>query len=254
MPRIDLNCDLGESFGAYVIGQDEALLGLISSANIACGFHAGDPGVMSRTVRAAAERGVALGAHPGLPDREGFGRRAMALSAEDIYHATLYQIGALAAFARVHGQPLRHVKPHGALYAMAETDEGVAQALARAVLDFDAGLALFGLAGGRLVREGRERGLTVCEEAFVDRAYRPDGRLSPRSAPGAVIRDPAEAARRALRLVMEGSLTAVGGAALAIRADTLCIHGDESSALSVARAVRATLREHGVTICPAGDC
>ncbi|MBV9851953.1 MAG: LamB/YcsF family protein [Armatimonadetes bacterium] len=253
MTRIDLNCDLGESFGPYTLGQDEALLGLVSSANIACGFHAGDPAVMARTVTLAVERGVAVGAHPGLPDLAGFGRRMMALTPKDVYSATLYQIGALEAFARRSGAPLRHVKPHGALYGMAEADPAIAQALAAAVRDFDPSLVLFGLAGGRLIQEGRAVGLAVAEEAFADRAYLPDGRLAPRHQPGAVLHDPDAAARRALRLVQEGRLAAVDGSDLTIRADTLCIHGDEPSALPVARAVRAALTGHGVEIRRPGD-
>ena len=248
MLRVDLNCDLGEGFG-----HDEALLGQVSSANIACGFHAGNPNVMARTVSAAATRDVALGAHPGLPDLEGFGRRALPVSEADVYDITLYQIGALAAFARAQGRTLRHVKPHGALYHMAEADPSVARALARAIQNFDASLTLFGCAGGKLVQAGRDQGLRVAGEAFVDRAYLPNGALAPRSALNAVLHDPAEAARRAVRLVTEGKLTAVDGTELVIQAETLCVHGDEPSALAVARAVRAALEQQKIAVRPPGD-
>jgi UPF0271 protein len=231
--RIDLNCDLGESFGVYRTGQDEALLRIVTSANIACGFHAGDPATMRRTVRLCLERGVAVGAHPGLPDLAGFGRREMAVSPQEAYEMTLYQIGALYAFVRSEGGTLAHVKPHGALYNMAARDAALAQAIAEAVYRFDPELALYGLAGSELIRAAENIGLRAKREAFADRGYRPDGSLIPRGQPGAMIEDAKAAATQVLRLAEEGC------------ADTVCVHGDGPHALEVAAQVRETLRQAG---------
>jgi len=241
--RVDLNCDLGEG-GAF----DEALLDGITSANIACGFHAGDPGVMRRTVELAVKKGVALGAHPGLRDVEGFGRRAVKIEPQEAFDLTLYQVGALQAFATLQGARLVHVKPHGALYTMAARDAALSDALAAAVRAADPALVFVGLAGSEMIRAARRVGLRAAEEAFVDRAYQSDGSLVPRGQPGALIDASEDAARRAVRLVKEGKVAAHGGGELAIRADTLCIHGDTPGAPEHLRALRSALIREGVEI------
>lgn len=233
--KIDLNCDMGESFGAYTLGSDEAIFEWITSANIACGMHAGDPLVMQETLRLAAASGAAVGAHPGYPDLQGFGRRAMDLTPQEVEAYTLYQIGALAGFARSAGLELAHVKPHGALYNQAAKDPGLADAIARAVKRLSSGLILVGLAGSLLIESGLSAGLRVAREGFPDRAYRPDGSLMPRREPGAVLQTEQEVCRQALRLVQDG------------RVDTLCIHGDGPHAVAFARAVRQALVAGGVT-------
>jgi UPF0271 protein len=245
--RIDLNADVGESLGAWSLGEDEALIPLVSSANVAAGFHAGDPGTIERTVALAVRAGVAIGAHPGYPDLAGFGRRAMALSPAEIEAAVLYQVGAVAAFARAAGTDLRHVKAHGALYNRAARDAAAAGAIARAVRRFSPSLVLVGLAGSSLIDAGRDEGLAVAEEAFADRAYEPDGSLRSRELPGAVLDDPAAAAAQALG-ILRGAVMLAGGGSLAVRADTLCIHGDLPGAAARARAVRAALVGAGVEI------
>lgn len=248
MRRIDLNCDLGESYGAWSMGQDEAVLGLVSSANIACGFHAGDPDTMRRTVRLAAAAGVAIGAHPSLPDLQGFGRREMAVSADEAYALTLYQVGALYAFAQSEGSRLHHVKPHGALYNMAARDAALAAAIAAAVAAFDRRLILVGLAGSRLVEAGRAAGLTVAAEAFVDRRYQADGSLTPRRQAGAVIADADEAVAQALSIALHGEVRAVDGSRVAVAADTLCLHGDKADAAQFALRLRQALDQAGVSV------
>ncbi|SDX54192.1 UPF0271 protein [Marininema mesophilum] len=246
--RIDLNSDIGESFGAYVIGQDQAVLSQITSANIACGYHAGDPNVMRRTVLAALERGVGLGAHPGLPDLVGFGRRNMAISTEDAYTMTLYQVGALAAIAKAEGGQLQHVKPHGALFNMAAQDGRLAQGIAEAVVAVDDQLVLFGLAGSELVKAGRGVGLKVAEEVFADRTYQPDGSLTPRTQPEAVIRDSKEAVSRVIHMVKEGKTMAVDGTLIDLNADTVCVHGDHPEALSFVHQLREAFTAEGITV------
>ncbi len=245
--RIDLNADVGESLGAWSLGEDEALIPLLSSVNVAAGLHAGDPVVIERTVALAVRAGAAIGAHPGYPDLAGFGRRAMALSPGEIEASVLYQVGAVAAFARSAGAELRHVKAHGALYNRAARDPDAAAAIARAVRRFSASLVLVGLAGSALVQAGREAGLAVAEEAFADRAYGPDGSLRSRDLPGAVLDDPGDAARQALAIV-RGTLSASDGSPLAVRADTICVHGDLPGAAARARAVREALVGAGVEI------
>ncbi len=236
--RVDLNCDLGEG-GA----DDEALLDGVTSANIACGFHAGDPSLMRRTVELALKKGVGIGAHPGLRDPEGFGRRAANLDPQEAFDLTLYQIGALRAFA-----PLRHVKAHGALYTMAARDRALAEALAKAVQVADPTLVLFGLAGSEMIAAARRFGLQAAEEAFADRGYRADGTLVPRGEPGALVESPDDVAARAIRMVKERKVAAVDGTDLSIRADTICVHGDTPGAPELVRALRAALAREGVEV------
>ncbi len=248
MKRIDLNCDLGESFGAWRMGDDDALLALISSANIACGFHAGDPSIMRDTVAQAVAHGVALGAHVSLPDLQGFGRREMSVTPAEAHALTLYQIGALHAFARAAGTRLAHVKPHGALYNMAARDRLLADAIAHAVRAFDPRLRLFGLAGSALLEAGRALGLPLAAEAFADRRYRADGSLQPRRETGAVIEDVAEATAQALGMVREGAVPTVDGGRMRLQADTLCLHGDSAHAVLFAGTLRQALESAGVRI------
>lgn len=245
--RMDLNADVGESLGAWSLGEDEALVPLVTSVSIAAGLHAGDPVTIARTVELAARHGVAVGAHPGYPDLAGFGRRAMALSPAEIEASVLYQVGAVAAFARAAGVGLRHVKAHGALYNRAARDPDAAAAIARGVAAFGRELVLFGLAGSALVAAAVDAGLIVAEEAFADRAYEADGSLRARDLDGAVIDDPAAAAAQALAIV-GGSVTAWDGTPVPIRADTICVHGDLPGAAARARAVRDALAGAGVEI------
>jgi UPF0271 protein len=248
MATIDLNCDLGESFGAYTIGADEAVMASITSANVACGYHGGDPGVMRRTVRLARQAGAAVGAHPGFPDLVGFGRREMCMSPPDVEDMVLYQIGALAGIAHGEGVRLSHVKAHGALYNMAVTDEGIAAAIARAVAAFDRSLIFFALPGSQLARAGTAAGLQVALEGFADRTYEPDGSLTPRSRPGAVIHDVDAVVSRAVRMIVEGTVITTGKTTLSLRIDTMCTHGDTPGAQSLTRALRAGLEDAGVTV------
>ncbi len=248
--RIDLNCDMGESFGRYTLGDDAAMLDVVTSANIACGLHAGDPLVMQATVALAVRKGIAVGAHPGYPDLQGFGRRAMALSPAELEAAVLYQIGALAGFARASGVPLVHVKPHGALYNVAARDQAVAEAIVRAVAAFDPGLIVVTLPNSALLYAARAAGLRVAREGFADRAYREDGSLVPRTEPGAVIHDPAQATARAIRMVMQGEVEAITGKIVPLHIDTLCIHGDTPDAVAIATTLRAALEAEGAVIAP----
>jgi 5-oxoprolinase (ATP-hydrolysing) subunit A len=241
---MDINCDMGESFGRYTLGNDAALMPLITSANIACGLHAGDALVMHKTIRLAKSSGVAVGAHPGYPDLQGFGRRSMEMSPEEVEALVLYQLGALAGFARAEKVELVHVKPHGALYNQAARDRSLARAIARAVAGFSMELILVGLAGSQLVAAGEEVGLKTASEGFPERGYMPDGSLMPRKMPGAVLDSPAEAAAQALRLAREG-IEAITGR---VKVDTLCIHGDNPGALEIAGAVRQALLASGVEI------
>lgn len=243
---VDLNCDMGESFGAWTTGADAEVLEHVSSANIACGFHAGDPTIMHRTVAGALERGVAVGAHPSLPDLQGFGRRAMGVTPDEAYDLVLYQVGALAGFCRALGGRLSHVKAHGALYNMAAKDAALADAIACATRDFDPSLVLFGLAGAELVRAGRRAGLRVANEVFADRTYQPDGTLTPRNQPRAMIRDLSAALAQIEQIVCNGTVFALDGSEVAVAPDTICIHGDEPGAASFARELRALLARLGV--------
>jgi len=247
--RIDLNADVGEGFGAWSMGADEALVEHVTSVNVACGFHGGDPSVIDRTVARAVRAGVAIGAHPGYFDLRGFGRREMQLSTSEVEADVLYQVGALQAFARAHGVPLTHVKPHGALYNQAADDAELAQAIARGVARVDRGLVMVGLAGSLAMRDAAsDAGLRFAAEAFVDRAYDARGRLVPRSRPGAVTSDPAVAAAAALRLARDRAVVTIDGREVAVEADTLCLHGDTPRAVDVARAVREALAGAGVSV------
>lgn len=248
--HIDLNADLGESFGPWPMGQDEALMASITSANVACGFHAGDPGVMRRTVALAKRHGVAVGAHPGFPDLVGFGRREMEASPEEVEDFVLYQLSALAGVASVDHVKLQHVKPHGALYHMAVRDPGLASAIARAVAAFDSSLILFGLPNSELLRAGEAAGLRIAAEAFADRAYEPDGSLASRRKPGSVIHDTAVVVARAVRMVNQREVIATDGSKIPLHAETLCLHGDTPGASELARQIRAGLEAAGVSVGP----
>ncbi len=246
MVRIDLNSDLGESYGRYQLGNDQELMGLITSANVACGFHAGDPDVIAETVTIANQRGVAIGAHPGYPDRQGFGRRYMAMKSSEVEHLITYQIAALAGFTK--GHRLHHVKPHGALYNAAAKDPKLALAICRGIQKFDPGLPLYGLAGSELIKAANQIGLPVRSEVFADRAYQADGSLVPRSQPGAVLTDPEVVAKRAVGMVENQAVTAITGEIINLKADTICVHGDNAAALALIKQLRLTLAENGVEI------
>jgi UPF0271 protein len=249
--RIDLNCDMGESFGAYEMGADEALMPLVSSANIACGFHAGDPQVLDRTVALAVRHGVAVGAHPGYLDLRGFGRRPIQVSPSEVETDILYQVGAVAAFARAHGSELVHVKAHGALYNQAVGDSDLAAAIARGVARFSQELILVGLATSEPMREAADReGLRFAGEAFADRVYNPDGTLQSRRVAGSVITEPDNAARQAVSIARDGQVLSHDGSAVSLKAETLCLHGDNPSAVRNAQAVRQALLDAGVEVRP----
>lgn len=253
MKKIDLNCDMGESFGAYKLGMDEKVIQYITSANIACGWHAGDPLVMDKTVEMAVEHGVGVGAHPGYPDLPGFGRRNMDCTPDEIRSYVAYQVGALQGFCKIHGTRLRHVKPHGALYLTAVVNEVVARAVAEAIVSVDPDLLYVALAGAKgemMTRIGKDVGLKVVYEAFPDRAYTPEGNLVPRRESGAVIKDPQEVARRALRMATEGVVIAVDDTSIPIEAQTLCVHGDTPSAVDLVRNIHEILEKEGVSVQP----
>ena len=245
---IDLNCDMGESFGAWSMGQDAQVMPWITSANIACGFHAGDFSTMQQSVLLAGKHGVAIGAHVSLPDLQGFGRRELQVTAAETYALTLYQIGALAAFARAAGTRVAHVKPHGALYNMAARDNALAEAIAQATRDFDATLILFGLAGSALTQAGAALGLRVAGEAFADRLYRADGSLTPRHEAGAVIHDVDAAVLQAVNIAGNGQAQTRDGATLHLGADTICVHGDRGDAAQFAQRLRQALEAAGMNV------
>jgi UPF0271 protein len=248
MYRVDLNCDLGESFGAYTLGTDELILPFLTSANIACGFHAGDPRVMFSTVRLAIQNDVAIGAHPGLPDLIGFGRRNMDISPQEAYEMVVYQIGALYGFVKAAGGKMQHVKPHGALYNMAAKRQDLAQAIAEAVYKVDPALILFGLSGSELVTAGEKIGLKTAHEVFADRTYQLDGTLTPRKEAGAMITDHQQAVSQVVRMVKEGVVRSQQGKDISIKADTVCIHGDGAHALEFARQIRSFLEESNIAV------
>jgi 5-oxoprolinase (ATP-hydrolysing) subunit A len=249
MPRrINLNADIAEGWGAYDIGDDAALMRIIASASVACGFHAGDHSTMHRVCMLAKELGVSIGAHPGFNDLWGFGRREIKMNPADVEYMTAYQIGALQAIARYAGLPVTHLKAHGALSNMAANDEGYAMALARAIQVVDPSLICVALAGSEMERAGRKLGLRVAREGFADRQYEEDGNLASRSIPGTVFRDPAKAVEQALRMVDKGEVVARSGKVIKVEVDTICVHGDEPSAVEVAKAVRAGLDKAGIEV------
>ena len=248
MNCIDLNADLGESFGAWRMGDDAGVMPWITSANIACGFHAGDPPTMRATIALCAQHGIAIGAHPSLPDLQGFGRREMKIPPDEVYAQTLYQLGALHALTKAAGTQLHHVKPHGALYNMAARDRALADAIAIAVRDLDPLLILVGLAGSALVDAGCDAGLTTQREGFCDRHYRADGSLTPRSEPGAVIENIDTAVAQAVSIATRGEALTGDGQTVRIEADTLCVHGDRANAAAFAEHLRRALESAGVQI------
>ena len=245
-PRIDFNCDMGESFGAYTLGLDGEIIKSITSANIACGFHAGDPGWMRRTVALAEQQGVGVGAHPGFPDLRGFGRRNLAASPSEVRDDLVYQIGALTAFTR--DKRLQHVKPHGALYNMAVENDALASAVCQAVVEVDPHMILVVLAGSRWVGLAEGMGLRAAREVFADRAFSADGTLVPRSKPGSVLHDTNQVIDRSLRLVTEGKVTTITGEAIELQADTICLHGDTPGSVQLAAALREAFERAGVEL------
>ena len=252
LERIDINCDMGESFGAYKLGRDAEVMEYISSANIACGWHGGDPMVMDYTVRLAKEKGVAVGAHPGYPDLLGFGRRRMDLSLPEIENYVLYQIGALYAFTKAQGIPLQHVKAHGALGNLAFADLEASKAFARAVLRFSRELILVVYTGTIMVRAAEEVGVRFVEEVYADRAYNPDGTLQSRKIPGSVIHDPDRAARQAMTMAQEGYVVAHDGTQFKVNPESLCVHGDTPTAVAILQKIRERLKKASITVRPMG--
>src|SRR3954454_18229077 len=248
MHMVDLNCDMGESFGSYKMGHDEEILDFITSANIACGFHAGDPATMRKTVQLALEKNVSIGVHPGLQDLVGFGRREIQLSPQEAYDLVVYQIGALYGFAKAEGGVMEHVKPHGALYNMAAKNPDLSKAIAEAVYKVNPELILFGLAGSELIKEGKKIGLRTANEVFSDRTYQQDGSLTSRRESNALIKDHVEAVNQVTRMVKEGKVLSLQGIDISITAHTICIHGDGERALDFAKYISATLKEAGITV------
>lgn len=253
MYKVDLNSDLGESFGAYTMGMDEAVIAHVSSANVACGYHASDPLVMDKTVAACKAAGVAVGAHPGFPDLQGFGRRNMACTPKEVKAYVQYQLGAILAFTAAHGIKLQHCKPHGALYNMAAKDEALAMAIAEAVASVDKDIILMGGSGSKMLEAGRKLGLRVASEVFADRAYQADGSLVPRSKPGAVIHDKDEAIARTIKMVKEGKVIAITGEEVPLEAHSICVHGDNPSAVEFVKNIRERLQAEGVAIAPLSE-
>jgi UPF0271 protein len=252
MMRIDINADVGESFGAYTIGHDAGVMRSITSASVAAGFHAGDPSVLRETIRLAKAHGVAVGAHPGFPDLVGFGRREFSLAPAEAEDLVLYQIAAVAGVAAAEGVRLQHVKPHGALFNLAVRNVELAHAIVRAVTAFDPSLILFGLPGSALLQAGLAAALRVAGEAFADRAYEPDGTLASRTSPGSVIHDPATVVARAVRMVRDRTVVANDGSVVPIHADTICIHGDTPGAAELSAQVRAGFDAAGITVMAIG--
>jgi 5-oxoprolinase (ATP-hydrolysing) subunit A len=253
MHVVDLNCDMGESFGAYKMGRDEEILDYVTSANIACGFHAGDPTTMRKTVRLALEKNVGIGAHPGFQDLAGFGRRNIDITPQEAYDIVVYQIGALYAFVKSEGGKLQHVKPHGALYNIAAKNAPIAEAIAEAVYKVDPELILLGLAGGELVKAGKKIGLKTASEVFSDRTYQEDGSLTSRREENALIKNHDVACRQVILMVKEGKVASLQGKDVSIQADTICIHGDGEHALDFAKYIRESLKEAEITVTKLGD-
>jgi UPF0271 protein len=250
--KIDINCDLGESFGPWPMGADAAVMPHITSANIACGAHAGDPSVMRRTVRLARASGAGIGAHPGFADLQGFGRREMKVDPAEMEDALIAQIGALTAIAQAEGAALQHVKAHGALYNMAARERPLADAIARAIAACAPSLIMFCLPGSAMIEAGRAAGLRVAAEGFADRSYEADGSLTPRSRPGAVVHDPDAVVARAVRMVRDGIVLTAEGREVPLRVDTICVHGDTPGAPALARRIREALKAAGVAVAPIG--
>ncbi len=245
---VDLNCDMGESFGAWQMGNDAALMDFVSSVNVACGFHAGDATVIRQTIETAISKNVAVGAHPSFPDLQGFGRREIKMSASEVFDIVLYQIAAVKGICEASGAKLHHVKPHGALYNQAAKDANLAEAIARAVKAIDAKLILYGLAGSFLISEAEKLGLKTASEVFADRTYQADGSLTPRSQPNALIETTEKAVAQVLQMISAQSVTATGGEKVPILAETVCIHGDGAHALDFAKTINAQLKANGVKI------
>lgn len=254
MYEIDLNCDLGESFGRYKLGMDEEVIPLISSANIACGWHASDPVIMAKTVHMAKENGVSVGAHTGFPDLMGFGRRNMTLTAEEAKTYTMYQLGALQAFCTAEGIRVSHVKPHGAFYNMAVKDYELAVAICEGIKAAGEGIALMGLSSSNMIMAARQTGIPFIQEVFADRAYEDDGALVARSKPGAMIEDEEEAIARVIRMIKEGKVTSLSGKDISIQADSVCVHGDGEKALTFVKRIRAALEAEGIAIHSKKSC
>ncbi|WCG35123.1 LamB/YcsF family protein [Companilactobacillus farciminis] len=248
MTKIDLNSDLGESFGRYSLGRDSEIIPLVSSVNIACGFHAGDPDVMAKTVALAEEAGIGVGAHPGFPDLQGFGRRKMAMKPAEVKNMITYQVGALMAFTS--NKKLQHVKPHGALYNMAATDHDLAVAICEGIKQVDPDLPIYGLANSELIKAAQEVGIPYAQEAFGDRNYNADGTLVSRSLPNAVIKDPQEVAKRVKLMIENEEIIAVDGTKIPLKPDSICVHGDNQQALNIVSELRATLIDAGIEIIP----
>lgn len=248
MQSIDLNCDMGEAFGNYPMPNDDILMDYITSANIACGYHAGDPQVMQHMVAMAIKKGVAIGAHPGLPDLQGFGRREIKITANEAYQITLYQIGALYAFVKAAGGKLNHVKAHGALYNMAAKDVALAQAIVQAVHDFDPSLILYALAGSQMVEAAKKAGLRTASEVFADRTYQDDGSLTPRSQSNAMITDEKQSVEQVLLMVKQQQVVSVNNNHIQLRAETLCLHGDGAHAVGFAKMINQKLKSEGITV------
>lgn len=248
MTKIDLNSDLGESFGRYSLGRDSEIIPLVSSVNIACGFHAGDPDVMAKTVALAEEAGIGVGAHPGFPDLQGFGRRKMAMKPAEVKNMITYQVGALMAFTS--SKKLQHVKPHGALYNMAATDHDLAVAICEGIKQVDPDLPIYGLANSELIKAAQEVGIPYAQEAFGDRNYNADGTLVSRSLPNAVIKDPQEVAKRVKLMIENEEIIAIDGTKIPLKPDSICVHGDNQQALNIVSELRATLIDAGIEIIP----
>lgn len=253
MYKVDLNSDLGESFGAWKMGSDELVIKKVTSVNIACGWHAGDPIVLDKTLKLAAESGVGAGAHPGYPDLMGFGRRNLAASPAEVKAYVTYQLGAFAAFAKAHGMKIQHVKPHGAMYNMAGKDIELARAICEAVARFDDSIILMGLAGSKLIEAAEEIGLRTASEVFADRGYNEDGSLADRRKPGAFIEDENIAIERVIRMIKEGKVEAITGKDIDVKCQSICVHGDGEKALAFVSRIREELDANGIEIAPIGE-
>jgi UPF0271 protein len=247
MKRIDLNCDMGESYGAWTMGADAEVMPHISSANVACGFHGGDPATIRKTVRLALDNGVAVGAHPSLPDIQGFGRRVMKISPQDMYDLVVYQAGAVEGFARAAGSRLHHIKCHGALYNMAATDDALSEAMARAARDLG-NVMIYALSNSRMIAMVKKLGVPVAGEVFADRGYSDDGTLAPRDKPGGMIEDAAKSVKQALAMVEEGYVISLSGKRVPVAADTMCLHGDQPGAAAFAKALRKAFSDRSISV------